>query len=134
MTPLADYESIDPEERMRRIGRLLCKAAILALARRDAEEEAMETRTGAGNPPATGQHPLTEEELDFLRYVRRAKGVAPREASRFWNVSRATAFRRLASLEKQGWIARKGATTATRYTITRQTLDCLTNPDSGGAE
>ncbi len=37
MRLLADYESIGPEERLRRIGRLLCKAAILALARREAE-------------------------------------------------------------------------------------------------
>lgn len=67
MDSLADYEVIGPEERLRRIG-LLGKAAILALARRDAEEARADTNHSAtGNSDEPGeQHPLTAEELDFF--------------------------------------------------------------------
>lgn len=129
MAPLADYETISPEERLRRIGRLLCKAAILALARREAEGDGKQTPVvSANHPPAetgTGASPLNAEEQELLHRARRMGGISPREASRLWKVSRATTYRRLSSLEKQGWIVRKGATTATRYVLTRQALDWL---------
>jgi len=49
MAPLADYETIPPEERLRRIGHLLCKAAVLALARREAEGDGVQI-------PAIAEH------------------------------------------------------------------------------
>lgn len=132
MAPLADYETITPEERLRRIGRLLCKAAILALARREAEGNGAQIPAiVASHPPAetgTGANegcPLNAEEQELLHRARRLGGISPREASRLWKASRATTYRRLSSLEKQGWITRKGATTATRYVLTRQALDWL---------
>jgi uncharacterized membrane protein len=130
MAPLADYETITPEERLRRIGRLLCKAAILALARREAGEVSKvdnPTARSGGNETAE-DCPLNAEEQELLHRTRRLGGISPREVSRLWKVSRATTFRRLSSLEKQGWIARKGATTATRYVLTRQALDWLEKP------
>jgi hypothetical protein len=56
MAPLADYETMGPEERLRRIGRLLCKAAILALARREAEGDGMQT------PAIAASHPSAETD------------------------------------------------------------------------
>jgi|GEM_PF-5750910 len=139
MESLADYDVISPEERLRRIGRLLCKAAILALARREAEGNVttndLPAPDAAGDrTEATGGRPLEAEELELLRHARHLGGIAPREVSRFWKVSRATAYRRLSSLEKQGWIERKGATAATRYAVTRQTLDFLKKSDSSSGE
>lgn len=133
MAPLADYETITPEERLRRIGRLLCKAAILALARRETEGDGTEIPAIEASPPSTETDPganegLNAEEHELLYRARRLGGISPRETSRLWKVSRATTYRRLSSLEKQGWIARKGATTATRYVLTRQALDWLEKP------
>jgi uncharacterized membrane protein len=130
MAPLANYETIPPEERLRRIGRLLCKAAILALARREAEETGKQTPAIPTSYPSaetgTGANEgLNPEEQELLHRAWRLGGISPREASRLWKVSRATTYRRLSSLEKQGWIVRKGATTATRYVLTRQALDWL---------
>jgi hypothetical protein len=130
MAPLADYETIPPEERLRRIGRLLCKAAVLALARREAGEvsqadDSTATSGGGSGTAADEDRPLKAEEMELLRRARHLGGISPREASWLWKVSRATTFRRLSSLEKQGWIARQGATTATRYIPTRQALDWL---------
>ncbi len=133
MAPLAHYETITPEERLRRIGRLLCKAAILSLARREVEENGKQTPAIAGRHPSaetgTGaSEDLNAEELKILHCARRLGGISPREASRLWKVSRATPYRRLSSLERQGWIARQGATTATRYVLTRQALNWLEQP------
>lgn len=119
-----------PEERLQRIGRLLCKAAILALARREAEGDGKQTPAIAAShlPAETGTgagESLNAEEQELLHRARRMGGISPREASRLWKVSRATTYRRLSSLEKQGWITSKGATTATRYVLTRQALDWL---------
>lgn len=137
MAPLADYETIPPEERLRRIGRLLCKAAVLALARREAEGIGMQAPAIAANPPpaetdATANEgcPLDADARELLHRARHFGGISPREASRFWKVSRATTYRRLSSLEKQGWIVRKGATAATRYILTRQALDWFGKVDS----
>lgn len=140
MAPVTDYETIAPEERLRRIGRLFCKAAILAIARRDAEScetdkpSAVASNSGkADNSKTHGRSPLKSEEFEFLRHVVRSGGIAPREASRFWKVSRATAYRRLSSMEQQGWIVRNGATTGTRYLATAQARDLLKsgNVESG---
>jgi hypothetical protein len=131
MAPLADYETMGPEERLRRIGRLLCKAAVLALARREAGEVSKAddppARSGEGNETA-GYCPLNAEELELLRRARHLGGISPREASRLWKVSRATTYRRLSSLEGRGWIARHGATTATRFSLTRQAMDWFDKP------
>lgn len=128
MAPLADYETLEAEERLRRIGRLLCKAAVLALARREAEGDSRANdppaKCGGGNETA-GSCPLKAEELELLRRARHLGGISPREASRLWKVSRATTYRRLSSLEREGWIARQGTTAATRYSVTRQALDVL---------
>ena len=133
MVPLADYETIPPEERLRRIGRLLCKAAVLALARREAGETGMKAPAIAASHAmeetgANESGPLNMEEQELLHRVRRLGGISPREASQLWKVSRATTYRRLSALEKQGWIVRKGATTATRYVLTRQALDWFDKP------
>ncbi len=138
MAPVTDYETIAPEERLRRIGRLFCKAAILAVARRDAESrEADEpsvvaSQCGEVDDSKTNEEgSLKMEELELIRHAVRSGGIAPREASRLWKVSRATTYRRLSSMEEQGWIVRNGATTATRYLATPQARDLL---KSGGAE
>ncbi|MFT4175361.1 MAG: hypothetical protein QM627_01785 [Luteolibacter sp.] len=78
MAPLADYETITPEERLRRIGRLLCKAAILALARREAEGGGTQTPTIAASHPSaetdTGTNKGLNAEEQVLLYRARRFG------------------------------------------------------------
>lgn len=122
-----EYEALSREERLRRIGALFYKAVVISLARK----QALAGKTGGDVPArndedspqetdALGTVSLSEEDLALLhRYAKLGK-IFPRDATEFWGVCRTTAYRRLLSLERGGWIVRHGATTATRYTFTQQ--------------
>lgn len=133
-----EYEALSREERLRRIGALFYKAVVISLARKQALAE----KTGDDAPARVGGDPpdgaavlaaisLPEEELALLRRYARLGEIAPRDATEFWGVSRTTAYRRLLSLEQGGWIVRYGATTATRYTFTKQARTLLGQDEQG---
>lgn len=114
-----EYEALSREERLRRIGALFYKAVVISLARKQALAE----EAGGDAPDGTAVLAaglLSEEDLALLRRYARLGEIAPRDATEFWGVCRTTAYRRLLSLEQGGWIVRHGATTATRYTFTKQ--------------
>lgn len=119
-----EYESLSREERLRRIGALLCKAATLAL-----EQERREAEETNGTPALPGHAPssggtvdaavaLLPEELALLRRFVHLGELTMREAMRFWETSRTTAYRRLTRLIQAEWIERFGATNATRFRFT----------------
>lgn len=114
-----EYEALSREERLRRIGALFYKAVVISLARKQALDE----ETDGDSPDETAvlaAGSLSEEDLALLRRYAGLGEIAPRDATEFWGVCRTTAYRRLLSLEQGGWIVRHGATTATRYTFTKQ--------------
>ncbi|MBB5351620.1 DNA-binding MarR family transcriptional regulator [Haloferula luteola] len=114
-----EYEVLSREERLRRIGALFYKAVVISLARKQALAE----EAGGDAPDGTAVLAaglLSEEDLALLRRYAGLGEIAPRDATEFWGVCRTTAYRRLLSLEQRGWIVRHGATTATRYTFTKQ--------------
>jgi DNA-binding MarR family transcriptional regulator len=122
-----EYEALSREERLRRIGALFYKAVVISLARK----QALAGETGGDISSQAGEDSvhetntleaasLSDEDLAILRRYAGLGEIAPREATEFWGVCRTTAYRRLLSLEQGGWIVRHGATTATRYTITKK--------------
>lgn len=113
-----EYEALSREERLRRIGALFYKAVVISLARKQAlaEEARGDPRDGT-SVLAVGL--LSEEDSALLRRYAGLGEIAPRDATEFWGVCRTTAYRRLLKLEQGGWIVRHGATTATRYTLTK---------------
>ncbi|MFT3991047.1 MAG: hypothetical protein QM680_06510 [Luteolibacter sp.] len=127
-----EYEALSREERLRRIGALFYKAVVISLARK----QGIIGETG-GDVPAQvgGDSPqetdtlitasLPEEDLALLRRYARLGEIAPRDATEFWGVSRTTAYRRLLGLEQGGWLEKRGAAKATRYTFTGQTRTLL---------
>ena len=113
------YEALSREERLRRIGALFYKAVVISLARKQILGEG----AGGDSPDGTAVPAvclLSEENFALLQRYAGLGEIAPREATEFWGVCRTTAYRRLLSLEQGGWIVRHGATTATRYTFTKQ--------------
>ena len=122
-----EYEALSREERLRRIGALFYKAVVISLARKQgiAGENGgdVPAQAGEGSPQETDAPGIAlppEEDLALLRRYAGLGEIAPRDATEFWGVCRTTAYRRLLSLEQGGWIVRHGATTATRYTFTKQ--------------
>jgi hypothetical protein len=122
-----EYEALSREERLRRIGALFYKAVVISLARKQgiARETGGDVPAQAGgDSPQETDAPeialLPEEDLALLRRYAGLGEIAPRDATEFWGVCRTTAYRRLLKLEQGGWIVRHGATTATRYTITKK--------------
>lgn len=122
-----EYEALSREERLRRIGALFYKAVVISLARKQgmAGENGGDVPAQAGeNSPQETDAPgialLPEEDLALLRRYAGLGEIAPRDATEFWGVCRTTAYRRLLSLERGGWIVRHGATTATRYAFTKK--------------
>lgn len=127
-----EYEVLSREERLRRIGALFYKAVVISLARK----QALAGEGGSDVPAQVGEdspHGMNESEAvslpkEDLALLRRYAGlgkIAPRDATEFWGVCRTTAYRRLLSLERGGWIVRHGATTGTRYTFTKQARTLL---------
>lgn len=122
-----EYEALSREERLRRIGALFYKAVVISLARKQgiAGETGEDGSAQAGevSPQETDvlrTASLPEDDLALLRRYAGLGEIAPRDATEFWGVCRTTAYRRLLSMEQGGWIVRRGATTATRYTFTKQ--------------
>ena len=122
-----EYEALSREERLRRIGALFYKAVVISLARKQGiageTGEDVPAQAGEDSPQETdapGIALLPEEDLALLRRYAGLGEIAPRDATEFWGVCRTTAYRRLLKLEQGGWIVRHGATTATRYTITKK--------------
>ncbi|MFT4177798.1 MAG: hypothetical protein QM627_14265 [Luteolibacter sp.] len=122
-----EYEALSREERLKRIGALFYKAAVISLARK----QGIAGETGGGVPIQTKENSpqktdapgivlLPEEYLALFRRYARLGEIAPRDATEFWGVSRTTAYRRLSSLEQGGWIEKRGAAKATRYTFTQK--------------
>ena len=117
-----EYEALSREERLRRIGALFYKAVVISLARKQALAGEtggdVPTRTGEDSPQETdalGTASLPDEDLTLLRRYARLGEIAPRDATKFWGVSRTTAYRRLLGLERGGWIERRGTAKAARY-------------------
>ena len=132
MMPLDDYESLSREERLRRVCALLSKAVTLACIREQAaNREAAQIPVGGNKsgPAATAEtenwENLQPADLALFREIHRWGEISPREAIRLWGVSRATAHRRISGLERAGWIAKHGATTAARYRLTGQATALL---------
>lgn len=132
MMPLDDYESLSREERLRRVCALLSKAVTLACIRElAANYEAAPTPVGGNKsgPAATAdiedRENLQSADLALFREIHRWGEISPREATRLWGVSRATSHRRISGLERAGWIAKHGATSAARYRLTRQATALL---------
>src|SRR6478609_1959106 len=132
MVPLADYESLSREERLRRVCTLLAKAVTLACIREQAangDAEPMPVSRKNPGPLITeeveNRDDLQSGDLALFREIHRWGEISPREASRLWSVSRATTQRRLSRLELAGWIARHGSTSATRYRLTEQASPIL---------
>lgn len=128
MTPPFDYESLSREERLRRIGAILSRIATryLECERDDALRQSQVLSSQVDPASST---PITEvlssnapglppEEFSMLQRFAAFGEVTPREAMRFWSVSRTTAYRRLARMQQDGWVERHGATTATRFRFT----------------
>ncbi len=127
-----EYEALSREERLRRIGALFYKAVVISLARKQgiAGETGgdVPAQAGGDSPQETdalGTDLLPEEDLALFQRYARLGEIAPRDATEFWGVSRTTAYRRLLGLEQGGWIERRGAAKATRYTFTDQTRALL---------
>ena len=130
--PLDDYESLSREERLRRVCVLLNKAVTLACIREEAANSEAAPIPVGGNkssPTATAdiedRENLQSADVTLLREIHRRGEIFPREATRLWGVSRATAHRRISRLERAGWIAKHGATTAARYRLTEQATALL---------
>lgn len=128
MTPPSDYESLSREERLRRIGAILSRVATRYLERERAEALRQSQVLSSQSDPASSA-PTTEalssntpslppEEFSVLQRFVAFGEVIPREAMRFWSVSRTTAYRRLTRMQQDGWVERHGATTATRFRFT----------------
>ncbi len=127
MKPLADYESLSREERLRRVCTLLAKAVTLAYIREQAANgDAAPIPVARKNPDpvvtseAEIRDDLQSGDMALFREIHRWGEISPRDASQLWSVSRATTQRRLSRLELAGWIAKHGSTTATRYRLTEQ--------------
>ncbi|MFT3991852.1 MAG: hypothetical protein QM680_10635 [Luteolibacter sp.] len=127
-----EYEALSREERSRRIGALLYKAVMISLAR----QQGIIGEADGGVPFQSGENTLQktdepgtaslpEEDLGLLQRYARLGEIAPRDATEFWGVSRTTAYRRLLGLEQGGWLEKRGAAKATRYTFTGQTRTLL---------
>ena len=105
------YESMDREERLRRIGALFSKAVTL-IGNRDPD---VTTAMGADMAKSAS----TEQWPEFLEpLVRRFQSLgtfSPKEAADLWVISRTSCYRRLRQLETEGWIIRNGKTRAVRY-------------------
>ncbi len=132
MMQLNDYESLNREERLRRVCTLLAKAVTLACIREQAANgDAAPIPAARKNPgpvvtaEVENRDDLQSGDLALLREIHRWGEISPRDASLLWSVSRATTQRRLSRLELAGWIARHGSTSATRYRLTEQASPLL---------
>lgn len=132
MIPPDDYESLSREERLRRVCALLSKAVTLACIREQAANGETAPIPMTGNTPGSEATAGAENREDFqsgdlalFREIHRWGEISPRDATRLWGVSRATAHRWLSRLEKAGWIVKRGATKAARYLLTKQATALL---------
>jgi hypothetical protein len=127
------FHFLSPEQRLRRIGALFSKAATLAFIRNippeplspDGSESRGELEKSPATPEGTLRGPIPSKDLALLERFYQWGKVTPRDAARFWEASRATTYRRLLRLEKDGWMIRHGATRATHYSITEKSLRLL---------
>lgn len=110
-------------ERFTRIGELLAKGITLMLAREAQEKEDLETAevlaqtSQSAKADAEMEATPTEEDagVPILGYLRRVGTASPRDIQLALDLPKATAFRRLDRLVKQGLVTRTGKTTAIRY-------------------
>lgn len=121
------YDSLDAGERLRRVGVLLCKAATLARIREetlsDVPQRTATSSSSQPHPAQVGQilpecSELIPEELALIERLVRLGPMSPQEITHFFGLSRTTSYRRIQRLERAGWIAKSGATRATRYLLT----------------
>ena len=98
-------QSMTEKARMRRIGELLARA----IARQCQREELERARA---NKPD-----LPEDADPILIFVAQVGGASPKEIQTRFDLSRATAFRRLDRLVKGGMLKKEGSTTSRRYML-----------------
>ena len=124
MATLSDYDSLSREERLQRIGALLCKAVSLSLMRESRLQEspsagqgAIEQATETSTPSAVVEPP-EKDAFTLLQHFSKFGEFSPKEAMKFLNISRTSTYRKLLRLESSGWIVRQGKTNSARYVIT----------------
>jgi hypothetical protein len=102
-------------ERLVRIGLLLAKGVALLLQHESeqANNKSVETVIPASAPTASDS---TTDEI--LSYLMRVGSASPRDVQRALDLSKATAFRKLSALVRDGKATRRGTTTAIRYQVT----------------
>lgn len=118
MPPSTTYDSLDREERLRRVGVLFSKAATLILARQQLADDiqqdvASEALTMAGK---ANDWPDWQMQL-FRRFVPLGE-FTPKDALGLWMTSRTSSYRRLQQLMKDGLIIPKGQTRSLHYHFT----------------
>jgi uncharacterized membrane protein len=122
-------DGITRAERLSRIGELLAKGVALMLAREAQEKEDLKqvellkqnsasTRTTHHAEHAVGEN---DAESAMLAYLLRVGAASPRDIQLAMDMSKATAFRRLDHLVKNGLVTRAGKTTAIRYRVIKST-------------
>lgn len=99
-----DYTASE-QARLRRIGELLARAISRKL-----HDEAMEKARQA-NPA------LPEDADPILVFISEVGECSPKEIRERFDLSKATAFRRLSRLVDAGQLAKSGSTNATRYRL-----------------
>lgn len=121
MADNVDYGLLSEAERLKRIGALFCKAVTLTLGRQSRD---LDTPPFVSDIPSSraiedspGVDILKGNDIALLRRFARLGEFSPRDAKRFWGVSRTSAYRRLQHLERGGCIIRKGNTNAVRYEL-----------------
>lgn len=120
MAQLREYDNLGRDERLRRVGEILCKAVFLA-GRKDGDT--LEVCNTATTDPVSKQSslpPLDQVERQLVDKLNATREIAPRDATELWQVSRTTAYRRLTKLERAGWVEKHGSTIAIRYRLTPQ--------------
>ena len=119
MASSTNYDLLDREERLKRIGVLFSKAAILILARQRLSNHIQRRTETEAIAELARQHdecPDWQRQL-FERFISVGE-FTPRDALRLWATSRTSCYRRLQQLTKEGLIISQGRTRSLRYHFT----------------
>lgn len=130
-------EHLSYAERIARIGQLLSKGITLLLLD-EAEEKRRGVAAGANSGSAAGVNgspkendfvPNVDDDVEraIYEYLMRVHSASPRDIMRGLELSKATAFRKLAHLCEANLITRSGKTAAIRYRL----APLVTKPQPG---
>jgi hypothetical protein len=116
-------EHLSYRERIERIGQLLSKGITLLLLDEAEEKRRGVTESssdGGGNAPTVDVFaPKFTDDVEraIYDYVSRVRSASPRDIMRALELSKATTFRKLASLMMANLLVRSGKTAAIRYQL-----------------